>query len=241
MDLTTETLILSLGMALFCALPLVSAKVRQHSKTFFLIGTGAMFGICFFDLVPDVFELGGGKSLWVAGAVWVGYSLLHVFHIGHHHHDHEGGSGESQKMSPLFLFSIMGHCFASGMLLAVSQGLSAKIADTVFMALLAHKGYESLTVSSLLVEQGQSKRVKVGTIALYALSLPAGVLATVMFSDHLAQGVAVVISSIAVGTLLGCLIFDFLLPSLVHLKRQRYQAAWIFLGLVLTQMIMRKL
>jgi zinc transporter ZupT len=241
LNLTSETIFLAFGMALFCALPLVSEKVRKHSKTLFLIGTGAMLGICVFDLVPDIVEMGGRSSLWVSGAVWMGYSLLHVFHIGHHHHVAGEPGEKEQGGSLLFLFSMVGHCFASGMLLAVSQVLSPEIANTVFFALLAHKGYESLSVSSVLIEQKQPLRNRLGTIALYALSLPAGVLATVLFKDQLGRSVAILISSIAVGTLLGCLLFDFLLPSLAELRRQRHRFGWVVLGLVVTEMMMRSL
>jgi zinc transporter ZupT len=237
LNLTSETVILTVGMALFCALPLISRRIREHSKTLFLVGTGAMLGLCVFDLVPDIVEMGGRSSLWICGVVWLGYSLLHVFHIGHHHHhlgeEHAGVSGElEEKGSLLFILSIVGHCFASGMLLAVSQGLSPEIANTVFFA---------LTVSSVLIEKKRSLRSRIGTVALYASSLPAGVLSTVLFKDQVGKTVAILISSIAVGTLLGCLLFDFLLPSIAELRRQRHRVGWVVLGLVLTEMMMRNL
>lgn len=242
LNLVTETLILAVGMAIFCVLPLVSERVRAHSKTLFLIGTGAMFGLCFFDLLPDVFELGGRSSLYVAGAVWAVYSVLHIFHIGHHHgHEHEGEVHETSHTPYLFLASIIGHCFASGMLLAASQSLSARIASTVFIALIAHKGYESLTVSSVLLRQVRSKAGRVAAIAIYSLALPMGVVVTSFFREQMSQEIAVFISSLAIGTLLGCLIFDFLLPSIHELKARRSQVGWLLLGLGITQLMMKNL
>jgi zinc transporter ZupT len=235
-NLTVETLILAVGMAALATLPMISSRVRAHSQTIFLLGTGALFGICFFDLMPDVFEIGGPRGLYVVAAVWAAYSLLHIFHMGHHSHEEHG---EGQAASFFFLAALIAHCFASGMLLAVSQGMSPRIATTVFMALLAHKAYEALTLSSILVQSGKSRLEQSLIVGVYSLAVPAGVAVTTAFRDSMNEGVAMLISSIAVGTLLGCLIFDFLIPSVRHLKKSRAQAAWIAVGLVMTQLVMR--
>ena len=46
--------------------------------------------------------------------------------------------------------------------------------------------------------------------------------------------VAMVISSVAVGSLMGCMIHDFLIPSLKHVRARRHEAAWLVLGGALT-------
>ena len=244
MNLMLETLILAVGMAGLATLPIISARVRAHSQSIFLLGTGALFGICFFDLMPDVFEIGGRTGLCVVAVVWLAYSLLHIFHLGHHDHeghDHHAEGTEGQPASFFFLASLIGHCFASGMLLAVSQGMSQRIASTVFMALLAHKAYEALTLSSILVRSNKTRLEQAVIIGIYSLAVPAGVAVTTAFHESMNENVAIWISAMAVGTLLGCLIFDFLIPSVQHLKESRAQAAWIAVGLVMTQLVMRSL
>jgi zinc transporter ZupT len=242
MVLWQEVTIISLFMVVCAALPLFWPLARRHAADLFLLGTGAMFGICFFDLVPDVFALGGGSSLWIMGGVWALYSVAHLLHLGHHHpHAGEEEDGHAHTSSfGLFFGSLAAHCFASGMLLAVSAGLSRRVAVTVFVALLAHKIYESLLLASILMLQRRSAGWRAGMIALYAAGLPAGAAATALFEGSINQQVAVLISSVAVGTLLGCLIFDFLLPSLSELRRQRVRAAWILAGLLLTQWVMHE-
>lgn len=243
MDLGIEVLILAVFMTLFSALPLYSAAARRYSKPIFLVGTGAMFGICFFDLVPDVFHLGGSTSLYVMGAVWLLYSCIHLFHLAHHQEDGHGNRHghlhESRFL--LFLASIVAHCFASGMLLTVSFGLSKRIASTVFAALLAHKIYEALLLASILMVQRRSSQWRAAVIAIYALALPVGAGLTYFFQTIIDQRVAILISSVAVGTLMGCLIFDFLLPSVQQLKEQRFRIGWVLAGLLLTQVVMRQI
>lgn len=238
LNLFSETLILSLGMALLCALPLVSERVRNHSRVFFLLGTGAMFGICFFDLLPDVFELGGRSSLVVAGVIWAVYSIFHIVKFGAAGHSHGHEHDAEAHASYLFLFSMIGHCVASGMLLAASQSLSAQMASTVFVALIAHKGYESLTVSSVLLRKILSRPGRIAAITAYALSLPLGVGVTYFFREQMSQRIAMFISSVAIGTLLGCLIFDFLIPSIEELRSRKARAGWLLLGFALTQVVL---
>jgi len=244
MHIVMETLIISGMMLLLCSLPLLSSRVREHSKLFFLLGTGALAGLCVFDLLPDIFEMGGQRSLWLMGAVWLIYSVAHLFHIGHHDHAATHGHQQGEESTHtsenyFFLASMMAHCLASGMLLVVSEGLASEISKTVFFALLAHKSYEALTVSSILIDRQKSPKAAIFSILAYSLALPAGVLLTLIFKQYLTQGVAVIATSLAVGTLLGCLIFDFLIPSLAHLREKRQNWGWVILGLLVTQAVMR--
>ena len=258
MNLLVETLIISLGMALLSVLPLFSERVRKHSHLFFLAGTGALAGLCAFDLLPDLYEMGGRSSFIITGIVWAVYSVMHLFHIGHHHHHHHGHShdhshdhgGEhdhdhdhkhetaNEPFLP-FLISMMVHCFSSGILLVASNALSDGMGKTVFLALIAHKGYESLTVSSVLVERIKTQRQRILALAGFAGALPVGVVFALCFQNSVNQKVALIATSLAVGSLLGCLIFDFLVPSLSHLKTRKMDLGWVVVGLLITQAMMR--
>jgi zinc transporter ZupT len=196
-----------------------------------------MLGLCIFDLLPDVFEMGGAGGIILTASVWAVYSLMHVFHLDQHHRqDYEGAV---VTPSPFFFFSIIGHCFASGMLLTVSRTFSESLSINVYAALLIHKAYEALTVSSILVGNSKSRMRSVGIIGAYTLSFPLGVGSAGLLGAARGQNVALAVSGIAVGTLLGCLIFDFLIPSFSQLKQRRSHIGWIALGLVLTQIVMK--
>ena len=134
---------------------------------------------------------------------------------------------------------MMVHCMASGMLLAMSFELTSSFGRTVFFALIAHKSYESLTVSSVLVEKYKSKKSTLIAILLYSLSLPIGVLLTSLFHSKITQTAALLTTSLAMGTLLGCLIYDFIVPSLKQFRTHRFAPIWIALGLLATQFVMR--
>ncbi|MGZ3694206.1 MAG: ZIP family metal transporter [Bdellovibrionota bacterium] len=249
MSLFFETSCISSCIILLAVLPLFLKVSRHYSKLAYLLGTGALSGILLFDLVPDLFKMGGFSSFWGVGIVWLIYSVLHLSHLvqhspaethtqdvmepGVHHHAHSSGN------TYIFLFSMIAHCMASGVLLVVSQGLEGGINRTVFWALLSHKAYEALTVTSVLIEKEKARRNTILCVLLYSFSLPAGVFLATSFRAVITPSVAMIVTSLAAGTLLGCLIFDFLLPSLAGIRNRKMDIAWIVGGLCLTQLVMK--
>jgi zinc transporter ZupT len=232
MELFTGTILVSLVMALGCALPLLSPWARRHSVTCLLFGTGAMLGLCVFALLPEVVEAGGPRTLWLVAIAGALYSGLHLFHLGHHHHDQE----EEARAVGVLLGSMSLHCFADGVVLAVSLTLSANLARAVFVAIVAHKFYEAFSVSMLLREMARSRRHFACFISVYALSFPLGIFAGWLLPQALA-GAPVIIMSFALGGLLGCLWHDFLMPCLPRLQERRMQAGWLLLGFFLSALL----
>ena len=254
MSLLLETSIISACILLLSLVPLFLPVARRYSKFFYLLGTGALSGILAFDLIPDLFDIGGSKSLIGVAAVWFLYSLLHMSHLGHHgkksvagahdqhdddaHEHHHHGSGGNTYV---FLGSMVAHCIASGVMLVAAPGLGDGFNRTVFWALLAHKAYEALTVSSVLIEKEHSRLRTVVSVLVYSASLPLGVVLTYGFRTALTPFVAMLITSLAAGTLMGCLIFDFLIPSISQMKNRKTEIGWILVGLGITQVMMRML
>jgi zinc transporter ZupT len=237
-----ETLAISALIATFCLVPRFFGRVREYSQILLLIGTGALLGIYFFDLLPDVIEVGGRSSLVIVLAVWAVYSVVHTFHLHHHQQEHcehertprEGGSGIA-----FLMISMVAHNLASGMFLALARGLSTSVEHGVFWAMLAHKGYEALSISLVLQERVRDSRRLGFMTAIYALSFPAGAAATsvaigfLQGESHalLLRGIAVIVASVAAGSLLGCMIHDFVIPSFQQIRRRRMELGWIAFGL----------
>ena len=244
MGIFAETLILTVTILASTAIPFFWKQNHKKNSLMFLIGTGALTGIVIFDLLPDLWTLGGAKSFWMLLVVWIAYSVLHKFKIGSHHHD-VPGSGEHTSVSHIressiffILSSMMAHCFASGVLLVIASDLSSGLAKNVFYALCAHKVYEALTVSSVVVEKLKT-RLKIGfALVGYSMSLPVGVILSVVFRSSLSSNVALIATSLAAGTLLGCLVFDFWMPTLSHLRHSKKDLSWLIVGLLMTQLIL---
>ncbi len=248
MSILTETALISISMMSLCILPFYIQNLRRYSKFFYLLGTGALAGILFFDLIPDLFEMGGIHTLWGVAAVWLLYSLLHLYHLKYHKPlshssiaesiENSFGHSHGQSIS-FFMASMFAHCLASGMLLVISEGYAGSITKTLFWALFAHKAYESLTVSSVLLEKKTSPKSFFIAISLYSISMPLGVLLTLLFKKSVTENIAFLVTSLAAGTLLGCLIFDFLLPSFHSSRSRKHALTWIAVGLCMTQVFLK--
>ena len=243
MSLLLQTTIISLMMIALCCLPIFFKHVPQISRLLFLVGTGALVGIVSFDLMPDVVEMGGNKSLVLVFCVWVIYSIIHLLHYrhhkSHHHSEDENHLHVGDKGITVFLTSMMIHCISSGILLVISAKVSESFSHAVLLSLIAHKCYESLIVSSIVLDKAKTRFNAVLCIVLYSLSFPFGAMLASLFNEQINLDLAIFATSFALGTLLGCMVFDFLIPSFNQIRKRRIELVWVFLGLALTELMMR--
>ncbi len=232
MSLFNAALLVSLGIAVSVLIPHYWPGVRAHSKTLMLIGTVVLLAFVAFDLVPEMVEIGGTTALVIMGVSWLGFSAVHSMqgphdHDSHHGHIHKAGDERKGHSISALLGSMILHCISGGMLLVTSYEMSTRMASAVLMSLIGHKAFEAISVSSLLIDRVKTKKQLYLYASLYALSFPFGVLVTVaaegLFASSLShetvEYAAMVLTSVAIGSLLGCLLQDFLLPSLRDLKR----------------------
>lgn len=222
MSLVLSALLVSGAIALFTLLPWFLPGVRNYSRFLLVSGSAVLFGFCFFDLIPEMIEMGGRNSLFIMLLAWGLFSLFHRLQESHSHGIDPTEHGGMHLVSAMAM-----HCFSGGMFLVTSFHLSERLALHVFWGLFLHKAFEAVSVSSVLLERfGTRRQVYVSTF-LYAASFPAGVLVTMgglaLFEQSLTaaelERIAVVISSVAVGSLLGCLIQDFMVPAVREVRR----------------------
>lgn len=223
MSLITSAWIVSLTIGFFTLLPWFFSSIRNYSKPLLIIGSAVLFGFIFFDLIPEMMEIGGITSLAIMAVAWAAFAGIHYLqaHEHSHHADHDHDHGAHSHAGAFLLFSMALHCFAGGMLLVSSYEISTTLASHVFLSLISHKVFEAVTVASVLLEKIRSKKELYLATSIYALSFPAGVLVTVGGRSALAgklapesiEMIAMVITSIAVGSLMGCLLQDFLIPA----------------------------
>jgi zinc transporter ZupT len=225
MSLGLAAILVSTVIALCCGLPWIFPGIRAYSRPLMLVGTVVLLGFLAFDLIPEMVELGGTWSFLLVLASSGLFTLLHAFVDKGHNHAH---SEETPEHGVLFLLGSMAlHCFAGGMLLVSSYEVSERMAFAVFLSLIGHKAFEAVSVSSVLFQRVISPRRLLRYSALYVLSFPLGVAVTEWARRLYAQALTpeqlkqagLILTSIAVGSLFGCLIQDFLIPAMRDLRR----------------------
>lgn len=229
-------------MFVLAAVPICWPRARQYNSSLLLFGTGSLVGICAFDLLPDFYKMGGLKGLPLMVAAALVFSIAHLFQGHDHAHSHEHDFADEHTHSHalrspyIFLVAITVHCFTSGLLLGVSDQFSKHLADSVFAALFIHKIYESFAVSVLLVSYKRRTLWTVSMLSLYLLSFPAGA-AVAKYYGQVNHELLLIITGIAIGSLIGCLIFDFIVPSFQQIRQNRRQLIWLIAGLLVTAVL----
>lgn len=227
MSLVLAAILVSSVIAVCCALPWVFPGIRAYSRPLLLVGSVVLLGFVVFDLVPEVVEVGGKITLVLILISSFGFTVLHRLA---HRHGHADVDEETPSHGVSVLLTSMAlHCFAGGMLLVDSYALSERLALSVFMSLIGHKAFEAISVASLLMRRVPNTSRLFQCAAFYVLSFPAGVVLTEVARRSFAQSLtpehfraaALVLTSVAVGSLFGCLIQDFLLPTM---REFRYPA-----------------
>jgi zinc transporter ZupT len=234
-----ETAAITLVIGGFAFLPRYSAWAHNNSRVLLLVGTGALASLLIFDLIPDLVDIGGVTAIYGVIGVWLIYSLIHLFHTDHQVDHPDGHSAHASHTSlKTFLLSMIFHSASSGMLLYLAHSYSRQASLSVFFALLLHKAYEALSVSLLLSREEKHHHGSKVWLVLYGLSFPIGVALSLalekVFDLPLQEGglrtVAVLTASFAVGSLLSCLIHDFVLPSIEQIKNDFRALFWVLLG-----------
>lgn len=226
------------------AFPALVARARKPSHILLLLSTGGMVALYFGELIPEVLHEGGWLSVVIILGVWALFSRIPGLHhhgsgeehAGHHHEDSYPG---------LLVLSMSAHGLASGALLFTASNLSGFAADAAFGALLAHKGYEAISVSTLLREKIAGTRRYLALLTIYVLSFPVGYLGAAtagwalgggLDAEHVEQA-ATILGSLAIGTLMSCMLHDFLQPSVRRIRERRSEAVWLVFGAVISLLL----
>ena len=254
LGLLQKTFIIAFTMLFFAFVPVLISARKRVSSPFLLLGTGSLLGLVCFDLIPNMLRIGGEVGLLLVVLVWALYS---AFHWASHRPAASStlaaaGAATFQPapderlrirsrigVVPPFLFSMLLHCFASGVILVVSMRFAPSFSRAFFFAILTHKSFEAVIVSFMLLNQVTSRTRAFALLFIYCATLPLGVALAATFDADLKLDVAKVVSGVGLGTLLGCLQFDFIVPCIDRIRERKIDFAWVVAGFALTEWMMR--
>jgi len=154
------------------------ATGRRAQRFLIAFGAGYMLSVAFMAMLPHAFD--GGPS--AALAALCGYLLIHVtqhvltphFHFGEETHT-EAMLGPWVGVSALL--GLLLHTFFDGVAIASGFSVSHALGVLIFTAIVLHKVPEGVTVASIMLASGNSRRAALGGVVLLAIVTVAGVLA----------------------------------------------------------------
>jgi zinc and cadmium transporter len=195
-----------LASALGGLLPLLLHLSHRRLQFYLSFASGAMLGAALCHMLPEAFQLVPGTcAQWLLAGL-LGIFFLERFFTFHHHEalpqqNAEHGQatahpphaahfdtahdaalhGPSQLAWGAATIGLCVHTFSGGVALAstvAAEGTQPGVASfAVFLATVLHKPADSLTITSLMVSGGTSRRRAHLVNLLFALVIPVGVLA----------------------------------------------------------------
>ena len=167
---------------------IVALRARDRMHLVLGASAGVLLGLVAFDLLPEVFRLGGvpeGVPAFMVAFV-AGFLVLHVIEraagvhepadseYGEHHHQHMSGT--------LGAAGLIGHSFLDGLGIGLAFQVSSTVGWAVAIAVLAHDFADGLNTVTLMRRAGHDKNRARIALALDALAPVAGVLVARLIS-----------------------------------------------------------
>lgn len=151
---------------------------------------GVLLGLVAFDLLPEVFELGGdATALGLPGVTLpfvAGFLLLHLVERGMGVHGaHEQEYGEHHHRPELGLATagaLATHSFLDGVGIGLAFQVGSALGWAVALAVIAHDFADGLNTVSLVLRHGNSERRARVMLAVDAAAPLLGAASTLLFS-----------------------------------------------------------
>jgi zinc transporter ZupT len=173
---------------------ITSASPRGIRAQRILIGFGAgfMLAVALLAMLPHTAADGRISGL----GILAGYMLVHVtqhvltphFHFGVETH-HEAMIDRS--VGTAALVGLLLHTFFDGVAIASAFDVGPTLGIVVFMAVFVHKVPEGVTIASIMLVSGSSKRRALFGVTLLGLSTVAGVMLTSVLAPLATHGLAI--------------------------------------------------
>lgn len=168
-----------------------SLQGRRAQRMLIAFGAGFMLAVAFLGMIPHALEAAPGAAASVAA----GYLLVHLTQHVVTPHFHFGEETHSDEMMGRWvgvaaLLGLLLHTFFDGVAIASGFGVSAALGFLVFSGILLHKIPEGVTVASIMLASGNSRRRALGAVLLLGFSTVAGVLLTELVGPLRTHGLA---------------------------------------------------
>ena len=189
-------------------------STRIPVKYFFAFAAGALIGVSFFDIMPEVIDITSAPNapvpiVTVMGSIVVAFLFFHVLdriiviHSMSHGHPPAGDQSEDPPLALGGMIRAGGlsiHSFLDGVAIGTAFTIGAELGLIVGLAVIFHDFSYGLNTVTVMLRAGATRKSASSWLLLDALTPSLGVLATVLVS--LSPGVLAIILAFFVGEFL---------------------------------------
>jgi zinc and cadmium transporter len=162
-------------------IPFFFRWTHRTAHRWIAFGAGVLLGAAFLHMIPEAYELAGGRGL---GTLLLGFLTLYVFEQFTFKHPHEEDAGEFYELGFLAFLGLTIHDLIDGIALGSGQHVP-ELTPAIFLALVLHKIPTTFSLSLLMLHGGYSRARIVQFLAILLVAIPVGVLLSNYLIDAL--------------------------------------------------------
>jgi zinc and cadmium transporter len=206
-------------------LPLIRELSQRALALLLSFSAGVLLGAVFFHMLPEIGEMLGENLGW---PILAGFLLIFVMERFVFVHACEERDCDIHQMGIPAFMGISLHSLLDG--LALGAGLMLpQLGPVVLLAVIIHKMPDSISITSILLSAGWSRRKVAMLSLLFSLTTPVGALLAYFFFRALSPENVAIAIGISAGTFLAIATAD-ILPQ-VHRIEERNPLTLVFLVL----------
>jgi zinc transporter ZupT len=162
--------------------------LRFRDKLHYIMSftAGVLIGVCFFDILPEVFSITQQHGFPITPALIAlvsGFLLIHTLEklaVIHHGHEEEYASHHHPTIGLISASGLTFHSFLDGVGIGLGFHVSMQVGFIVAIAVIAHDFSDGLNTVTLMLTNKNTTRKTVGFLAADALAPILGALSTML-------------------------------------------------------------
>jgi ZIP family zinc transporter len=164
------------------------AALRFRDRLHLLLGfsSGAVIAVALFDVLPEVFALGGGSSYMPFAAIgFLAFFALERYTALHRSREHvHTAIAHEQELGTLSAAGLTFHSFLDGVAIGVGFQTSAKIGLLIAFGIIAHDLSDGLNTVTVLLAHGNPRKRAISWLAADMIAPVLGAATALVINLH---------------------------------------------------------
>jgi zinc transporter ZupT len=164
------------------------AALRFRDRLHLLLGfsSGAVIAVALFDVLPEVFALGGGSSYMPFAAIgFLAFFGLERYTALHRSREHvHTAIAHEQELGTLSAAGLTFHSFLDGVAIGVGFQTSAKIGLLIALGIIAHDLSDGLNTVTVLLAHGNPRKRAISWLAADMIAPVLGAATALVINLH---------------------------------------------------------
>ncbi len=165
------------------------AAVRFRDRLHFLLGfsSGAVLAVALFDILPEVFALGGPSYMPIAAIGFLAFFGLERYTALHRAREHlHADRAHEPELGTLSAAGLVLHSFLDGVAIGVGFQTSTQVGLLIALGIIAHDLSDGLNTVTVVLAHGNPLKHAVGWLLMDMIAPVLGASLTVVFHLNIA-------------------------------------------------------